>query len=597
MSRTLHGITWQDNLAWMEEMKGAAWGRVLQEERQRFRRATQGKQALAKQIAKELTEASAEFQRPLFETRDVSIAEEGTLSLNWAWKGGNEWRQAAALQNQGGWVWEVAESGDGSESYSCRAWTSDHKEVWEYKGIGPFVGIVGNRCYLQEVKLRLVNWRLLSVDARTGGDVKILYEETDPRYNLELLQASEDCIFVKRQAGERCDLIVVDEKGVRFLGGIGIGARQYVLGKSASEILTWEEGKGWQVSAGIKHRLPSFTGECVPETLDTGRNLLVTRWKGCRTLWKISRRDSPLLLWKGVGQIKLDSWDGPWVRLDCPDRGTLWWSVLDTAPPRMAPASVKCFETKEGVPYFVLGPAKPKALLCVAYGAYGLPTHLSITRWRPLLKRGWAISIGLLRGGGDHTPEWEHSGRVKGRALVLKEAEGWVREVQERMECPSGRTVVYGRSAGGLWAGGLVAKHPKGDLAGCAYMEVPYLDVLRTTTNPTLPLTLIETDDFGLPAARLSDFVTMLEWSPMELLALHAGEGTSGVKQLVRTGLNDPQVYAYESMKWIRRCRGTRAGTETLLAIEGDQGHFVHGDLGLFQRAMDLAILLEMIKK
>ena len=158
---------------------------------------------------------------------------------------------------------------------------------------------------------------------------------------------------------------------------------------------------------------------------------------------------------------------------------------------------------------------------------------------------------------------------------------------QQKTKVGAKKTVVYGRSAGGLWAGGLAALYGKGELFKGVYMEVPYLDVLRTTTNPELPLTLIETDEFGLPSQRLSDFATMLRWSPMELVSK---EGTPGIWQVVRTGLNDSEVFTYESVKW-----AFRTGKTTLLAVEENQGHFVSGPVGTYQQAQDLSILLEKI--
>jgi protease II len=127
------------------------------------------------------------------------------------------------------------------------------------------------------------------------------------------------------------------------------------------------------------------------------------------------------------------------------------------------------------------------------------------------------------------------------------------------------------------------------------------LDVLRTTTNHSLPLTFLETDEFGLPAMRFSDFAGMLKWSPMETLP----KGGLKICQVVRTGLNDSQVFAYESAKWIVRCTSQESGPQQqkrqnaprqLLAIEGGQGHFVHGSVGLQQQAEDIAVLLELIK-
>jgi oligopeptidase B len=273
-----------------------------------------------------------------------------------------------------------------------------------------------------------------------------------------------------------------------------------------------------------------------------------------------------------------------------PGRDVVWWhSKMDSRPHHSFSwnRTIRKHSVK-GVPYvFVQHTEHPKKLLVVGYGAYGLPTPLSTARWEPLLERGWAVCIGMWRGGGDHTPEWEDAGRVSGREEVLVDAEAVVKAAQRITGIAADKTVLYGRSAGGLWVGGLVAKHPDGSLAGGAYMEVPYLDVLQTTTNQGLPLTLIETDEFGNPAQRVADFASILKWSPMELLPK---EGVKGIKQIIRTGLNDSEVFAYESAKWVERC-----GSNAYLAIEDDQGHFVSGAKGLEQQATDISILLKLV--
>jgi hypothetical protein len=118
-------------------------------------------------------------------------------------------------------------------------------------------------------------------------------------------------------------------------------------------------------------------------------------------------------------------------------------------------------------------------------------------------------------------------------------------------------------------------------------MGVPFLDVLRTTSNPALPLTEIETDEFGRPDLLLTDMMSAVEWSPMELIP---EKGVKGVWQIVRTGLNDSEVLAYESAKWIARS----GGEDAYLVVEGGQGHFVRGDLGYIQQAEDICMILEL---
>jgi protease II len=112
----------------------------------------------------------------------------------------------------------------------------------------------------------------------------------------------------------------------------------------------------------------------------------------------------------------------------------------------------------------------------------------------------------------------------------------------------------------------------------------------------------LETDEFGLPAMRLSDFEGMMKWSPMETLP----KGLK-ISQIVRTGLNDSQVFAYESAKWMVRSSSGQSQASglsqlagqthrQLLAIQGGQGHFVNGSVGLQQQAEDIAVLMSLIK-
>jgi len=83
----------------------------------------------------------------------------------------------------------------------------------------------------------------------------------------------------------------------------------------------------------------------------------------------------------------------------------------------------------------------------------------------------------------------------------------------------------------------------------------------------------------------------MMKWSPMETLP----SGGLRIAQIVRTGLNDSQVFAYESAKWIMRSSSGETHRQ-LLAIQGGQGHFVNGSIGLQQQAEDIAVLMSLIK-
>ena len=602
--RTVHGVTWNDDLSWMEAMKGDKWQAVIKKAQDGWADAIQPLKSQISLISAEIDGALRTSRAMMFRSGDqVEIGMGGTNNIQWKWKDRSTVYTVSDLDaRRGGYVWTVEEVGAGAELYAVRLYRYGYdRYTWEYRGIAPTVAVVGGRCYCLEAKDTLVYWRLVSFNAFTGKDYQIHYEEADYRYNLELIRGNEKHAYVRRQSGGKQDCFMISRdtpRRITVLEGISLESRRFVFGSNAGEYLVWTWGDGWRPSAGLRKKewkFPSWS-RGVPEALDTRRGLLVTKWEGCRSLLSISRERYPVTLWKDWGQIVIDPWDSNWVRFVKPGVETSWWDSQSSHRPVNSPSyttNVKVRRAKSAdgtsVPYVLVRPAglsKPVGLLVVGYGAYGLTTSLMTQRFVPLLNRGWAIAIGLWRGGGDHTPDWEDEGRTHGRAAVLQDAEAVVRDARKTVEIGAARTVLYGRSAGGLWVGGLAAKFPKGDLAGGLYMEVPYLDVLRTTTNRTLPLTNIETDEFGLPEQRLSDFASILQWSPMELMP---EKGIPGIWQIVRTSLNDSEVFAYESAKWIVRSRNAAA----LLVVEDGQGHFVPGMRGIIQQAEDLAVLLE----
>ncbi len=143
--------------------------------------------------------------------------------------------------------------------------------------------------------------------------------------------------------------------------------------------------------------------------------------------------------------------------------------------------------------------------------------------------------------------------------------------------------------------GACVARNPGGELFGIAYTEVPYVDVLKTASNPGLPLTEYEYEEFGDPLHKIQDFEALLRLSPIHALS---EKGAPGVAVLTRAGVRDMQVYAYESVKWVEALRGSDGkGEEKLVFIDSDSGHFTRG-AGLFvERAEDYCWILEKMLK
>jgi hypothetical protein len=143
--------------------------------------------------------------------------------------------------------------------------------------------------------------------------------------------------------------------------------------------------------------------------------------------------------------------------------------------------------------------------------------------------------------------------------------------------------------------GAIVSRYPHGQLVGAAFTEVPYVDVLRTSSNPDLPLTVGEYKEFGNPRENILNGKELLSVSPIN--TLHS-EGAPGVFVMSHVGLLDRQVYAYESFKWIQRLRGAASWEERssdpkgkYVTFEKKEAHQYRPQSSSRFRAMDLAIL------
>lgn len=600
-----------NSLQWTEAMRGSQWRALVAREQETWKSIT--KELPVSLAERQIEAAAAPFHASLFEAARgrIRIAFAGTLSYHWSWADTTQsvpFETVSDLEARAGdWVWTVRDSGDGSESYCLEAWRKGRAApVWRMKEVGPFVAVVGSRVFVLERKKHLVYFRLVSYDCKTGRQRQVHYEEHDFRYNLELIRGGESWCWLRRQAGTKQDVFQFTERGQGIvLEGISLEPRRFVLGSRPGEALIWQGRSGWEAKGlpgGV--RLPVLGPRATPETLDTARGLLVTKCHGRRTIWRIQKGQAPYTIWSGYGTVMIDPWDGPWVRISQAGCSVVWWNSQD-GPARPVDNWSLCrhvtnhfVKSKDGtkVNYVLVRPlthlsTRPAGLLVIGYGAYGIPLPMMTARWEPLLQAGWALAFGLWRGGGDHTPEWEDEGRLAGRVRVLEDAEAIVRDARRRTGVPAARTVGYGRSAGGLWVGGLAAKFPDGSLMGGIYSEVGYLDAFRTILNRDLPLTEIETDEFGLPAMRVEDGRIAMEWSPMDLLS---PKGTPGMWQIVRTALNDKEVLAYESVKWVLRSRAGRSASASkiFLAIPGGQGHFVAQPAR--QQAEDACLLLTL---
>jgi hypothetical protein len=152
----------------------------------------------------------------------------------------------------------------------------------------------------------------------------------------------------------------------------------------------------------------------IPQFYSPDHHTLITRSYGKRTRWSLVRRAEKKE--EIVGDFEFDPfalWKKGTIRTCVAKPGYPRYMLGDTICP-YAKLSYSLAKSADGtnVPYIVISSCKKvKGLLCVVYGAYGLDTHMNVDRWKPLLDRGWAVCLCLVRGGGDHDGAWAEAAR------------------------------------------------------------------------------------------------------------------------------------------------------------------------------------------
>ncbi len=608
--RDLGTVAWEDPLAWTEAMKGPKWQALLQKETNTFHRIVDKyiHPYTLQVVQDELYLASeAERSHPYLIEDKVFVWLSSMTSLEWKWNTptAHEYSANDIAVDAKGNVWQVTDVGDGSETYALTHHRFDQeKPTWTLDAhVGPYVVVIDNLCFFLEAKHKLWYYRLSCVNASTGRDYKVLYEEKDPQWNLSLQKAENHTAYLIRENSGLQEAFFFFNEALKKISGEGF----FVLGGGAPNDYFLTQGRGTDDWRGHGPRLSRWKlpskDHGIPESVWVHHNLLITRKQGCRYLWRCSTREEPVMLDGGNKKFKFNTFgihhQDPLATLTCMIPGAfssnLHISKNDVKVyPSVMPAygTVSHESSSNGCPYFLVKPCKEKvkALLVVGYGAYGLPTPISTSRWYPLILRGWAVAIALVRGGGDDTMAWADAARTWKREASIEDFESVIRSAQKHLGVSSTHTAIYGRSAGGILVGAAAARQTQTRLFKALYAEVPYLDLLRTTTNPSLPLTKLEYDEFGHPAHRIEDLVTLGKVSPLNQIP---EKGFPQLFALMRTGQNDNEVYAYEPVKWILRARGTHPSDSTkLLAFEPKEGHFVNGYSGLRNRSTDLCLLL-----
>lgn len=227
------------------------------------------------------------------------------------------------------------------------------------------------------------------------------------------------------------------------------------------------------------------------------------------------------------------------------------------------------------------GVAKPAPLLLSGYGSYGISSPVAFNSNRlSLLDRGVIFAVAHIRGGGEMGKAWHDAGKMKQKQTTFTDfiacAEHLVREKYTSPE----KLIVTGGSAGGLLMGAVTNMKP--ELMAAVVSYVPFVDVLNTMLDDTLPLTVGEYLEWGNPNVA-DEYAVMKTYCPYTNL-----EAKSYPALLVKTSLNDSQVMYWEPAKYVAKLRTLKTDTNPLL-LKTNMGGGHGGSSGRYDALKEVA--------
>ncbi|MFK4824115.1 S9 family peptidase [Paenochrobactrum sp. BZR 588] len=220
--------------------------------------------------------------------------------------------------------------------------------------------------------------------------------------------------------------------------------------------------------------------------------------------------------------------------------------------------------------------------LLYGYGSYGITIPASFnTNCLSLVNRGFVYAIAHIRGGKDKGFAWYENGKRAHKTNTFYDFIDAARYLAKQKFTSADRMVAHGGSAGGMLMGAIANMAP--DAFGAIIAEVPFVDVLNTMLDDTLPLTPPEWPEWGNPLASTADYKTIAAYSPYDNVAAQNYPPILAV-----AGLTDPRVTYWEPAKWVARLREVKTDTNpVLLRTNMDAGHA--GASGRFSRLEEVA--------
>ncbi|MEE2901872.1 MAG: S9 family peptidase [Myxococcota bacterium] len=231
--------------------------------------------------------------------------------------------------------------------------------------------------------------------------------------------------------------------------------------------------------------------------------------------------------------------------------------------------------------------------LLFGYGSYGYSYDADFdSDLFSLIDRGFVVGIAHVRGGGELGRAWKNAGKFFEKKNTFSDFISCAELLIQQNYTSSDRLAISGRSAGGLLMGAVTNMRP--DLFQVVIAGVPFVDVVNTMLDETIPLTVIEWEEWGNPKDK-KYFEAMLAYSPYDNV-----KPAKYPNILVLAGLNDPRVQYWEPAKWTAKLRVNWRGDNVLL-LKTEMGAGHGGNSGRYGQlkdtAFEYAFILDRVNK
>jgi oligopeptidase B len=228
------------------------------------------------------------------------------------------------------------------------------------------------------------------------------------------------------------------------------------------------------------------------------------------------------------------------------------------------------------IPITLLGPADlapPWPIVLYGYGAYGVPVDPYYTPFRvSLLDRGVGFAVAHLRGGGELGPAWHRAGQRQQQPRTVQDYLACARHLIAAGWCPPDGLVARCRSAGAAAVGAALNQDP--ELFAAAVLEVPFVDCLRTLSDPAAALAELEWTEWGDPVHSPDDRARIAAWSPVDNVA-----PLRYPPMLITAGLADVRVPPDGPRRYAEAVRTRTTSTAPVFLVEQASGHLGFSDV------------------